>query len=334
MANNRPEAANLGSASQGPLATQLLQRLESRITDTLSQPYFNLDYFQYVVNQEAFILTSASSILNIPAEIVECLLSLQRMIHAALSQESPCVFIREGGRGRPKFCFSEELLSRLIDMPLPVSCIANLLGVSQSTIFRRMHELRLSTRLTYSSLSDSELDDAVISIKTRIPNAGYRMVKGCLQSNGHRVQWNRIKESMHRVDAPGILERMTQLGCIVRRTYFVQRPLSLVHVDTNHKLIRYNIVIFGAIDGYSRKVHHFFFFYCFYYSALFFLYMFVFMYSLLIDCIWVRPYYYYYYYFFFSFLNPKRIMTKPNSNNCLILVFANSFFRFSIELRH
>uniref|UniRef100_A0A9J8DGK1 Integrase core domain-containing protein n=1 Tax=Cyprinus carpio carpio TaxID=630221 RepID=A0A9J8DGK1_CYPCA len=139
-------------------------------------------------------------------------------------------------------------------MRLPVSCIANLLGVSQSTIFRRMHELRLSTRFTYSSLSDSELDDAVIFIKTRIPNAGYRMVKGCLQANGHRVQWNRIKESMHRVDAPGILERMTQLGCIVRRTYFVQQPLSLVHVDTNHKLIRYNIVIFGAIDGYSRKI--------------------------------------------------------------------------------
>uniref|UniRef100_A0A9J7XQG4 Integrase core domain-containing protein n=1 Tax=Cyprinus carpio carpio TaxID=630221 RepID=A0A9J7XQG4_CYPCA len=209
------------------------------------------------------------------------------MIHAALSQESPCVFIREGGRGRPKFCFSEELLSQLIDMPLPVSCIANLLGVSQSTIFRHMHELQLSTRFTYSSLSDSELDDAVISIKTRIPNAGYRMVKGCLQANGHRVQWNRIKESMHRVDAPGILERMTQLGCIVRRTYFVQQPLSLVHVDTNHKLIRkdihlfmyfimgvelmqlfsltahchlillisrYDIVIFGTIDGYSRKI--------------------------------------------------------------------------------
>ncbi|XP_028433439.1 uncharacterized protein LOC114555103 [Perca flavescens] len=217
-----------GRQEKGPLATQLLQRLESRITDTLSQPYFNLDYFQYVVNQEAFILTSASTILNIPAEIVECLLSLQRMIHAALSQESPCVFIREGGRGRPKFCFSEELLSRLIDMPLPVPCIANLLGVSQSTIFRRMHELGLFTRLTYSTLSDSELDDAVLSIKNRIPNAGYRMVKGCLQ-------------------APGILERMTQLGCIVRRTYFVQRPLSLVHI------IRYNIITFGAIDGYSRK---------------------------------------------------------------------------------
>ncbi|CAL8368819.1 unnamed protein product [Boreogadus saida] len=31
-------------------------------------------------------------------------------------------------------------------------------------------------------------------------------------------------------------------------------PLSLWHVDTNHKLIRYSIVLFGAVDGYSRKI--------------------------------------------------------------------------------
>ncbi|KAL3059235.1 hypothetical protein OYC64_011203 [Pagothenia borchgrevinki] len=59
---------------------------------------------------------------------------------------------------------------------------------------------------------------------------------------------------MHRVDAAGILARLTQLGCVVRRTYSVRAPLSLVHVDTNHKLIRYNIVIFGGIDGFSRKI--------------------------------------------------------------------------------
>uniref|UniRef100_A0A1A7XG32 Integrase core domain-containing protein n=1 Tax=Iconisemion striatum TaxID=60296 RepID=A0A1A7XG32_9TELE len=256
-AESRPGgAADSGEASQGPVATQLLERLKSRITDVLGQPHLNLDYFQYVVNQEAFILTAASGTLNIPAEIVECLLSLQNKIQAAVPKQSPCIFVRAGGQGRPKFIISEELLSRLIDFPLPVSCIANLLGVSQSTVFRRMRELGLSTRSTYSNLSDGELDDAVWSIKNRIPNAGYRMVKGCLEADGHRIQWDRIKESMHRVDAPGVLERMTQLGCIVRRTYFVQGPLSLVHVDTNHKLIRYNIVIFGAIDGYSRKIFY------------------------------------------------------------------------------
>ncbi|XP_051794348.1 uncharacterized protein LOC110972132 isoform X1 [Acanthochromis polyacanthus] len=251
-----PGPTGASDASQGPVATRLLERLKSRITDVLDQPHLNLDYFQYIVNQEAFILTAASSTLNIPPEIVSCLLSLQSKIDSAVAHESPCTFIRTGGRGRPKFIFSEELLSQLIDIPLPVTCIANLLGVSQSTIFRRMHELGLSTRSTYSNRTDCELDNAVQSIKSRIPNAGYRMVKGCLQAHGHRVQWDRIKQSMHRVDAPGVLERMTQLGCIVRRKYFVQRPLSLVHVDTNHKLIRYNIVIFGAIDGYSRKIFY------------------------------------------------------------------------------
>lgn len=220
------------------MATLLLERLKSRITEVLNQTHINLDYFQYVVNQEAFIMTAASSTMHIPHEIVSCLLSLQSQIHSAVYEDRPCAFIRIGGRGRPKFIFSEELISRLINIPLPVSCIANMLGVSQSTIFRRMRELGLSTRSTYSSLTDCELDNAIRAIKTRIPKAGYRMVKGCLQANGHRVQWDRIRESMHRVDAPGVLERMTQLGCIVRRKYFVQGPLSLVHVDTNHKLIR------------------------------------------------------------------------------------------------
>lgn len=108
-------------------------------------------------------------------------------------------------------------------MSLPISCIANILGVSQSTIFCRMRELGLSTKSTYSTLTDQELDNVIVAIKRRVPNAGYRMVKGCLQTEGHRVQWTRIKDSMHRVDAPGILERMTQLGCIVRRTYFVKQ---------------------------------------------------------------------------------------------------------------
>lgn len=55
---------------------------------------------------------------------------------------------------------------------------------------------------------------------------------------GIHVQWRRVTASMHRVDSLGILSRLTGLGCIVRRTYSVRGPLSLWHVDTNHKLIR------------------------------------------------------------------------------------------------
>ncbi|XP_048878515.1 uncharacterized protein zgc:174680 [Brienomyrus brachyistius] len=249
---NQPNAPN----SQVSLVTQVLDRLRHNIITILNQPQLDLDYFLYVINQEMFILTSASTVFDIPFEIINTLSDLQIKLQRSLAQEDFVAFVRQGceGRGRPKFVFSGELLRLLTDMPLPVACIANILGVSEATIFRRMRELGLSTRSTYSGVTDEELDNLVMSIKRRLPTAGYRMVKGCLQAEGHRVQWSRVKESLHRVDAPGILERMTQLGCIVRRTYFVQGPLSLVHVDTNHKLIRYNIVIFGGIDGYSRKI--------------------------------------------------------------------------------
>lgn len=88
-------------------------------------------------------------------------------------------------------------------------------------------------------MSDQELDDKVAGLKARAPHAGYRLVKGLLQSEGHCVQWHGIKGSMYRIDSAGVLSRMTHMGRTVRRTYSVRGPLSLVHIDTNHKLIRF-----------------------------------------------------------------------------------------------
>lgn len=96
-------------------------------------------------------------------------------------------------------------------------------------------------------MTDSELDNMVRAIKTQMPNAGYRNVKGQLMAMGSRVQWERTNASMHRVDAAGVLSRLAQLGCIVRRSYSVRGPLALVHVDTNHKLIRYVLGMFLCI---------------------------------------------------------------------------------------
>lgn len=113
------------------------------------------------------------------------------------------------------------------------------MGVSRSTVFRRVEEYELSGRNMYSSISDDELDSLVASIKNPLPNAGYRMVRGGLESIGHRVQWRRTAASMHTVDSVGIISRLSSHGCVVRRVYSVPGPLSLVHVDTSHKLIRF-----------------------------------------------------------------------------------------------
>ncbi|XP_062320570.1 uncharacterized protein LOC134022842 [Osmerus eperlanus] len=117
-----------------------------------------------------------------------------------------------------------------------------------------MAEADMSVRTLYSTLTDEELDRCVRDIKSRQPHSGYRMVKALLQAQGLRVQYDRVRASMHRIDTVGVISRMTNLGCIVRRTYSVPGPQSLMHIDTNHKIIRYNIVIFGGIDGFSRKI--------------------------------------------------------------------------------
>ena len=55
---------------------------------------------------------------------------------------------------------------------------------------------------------------------------------------------------MQRVDPNGVSSRVRQ--CLRRRTYSVPSPNSLWHLDDNHKLIRWRIVIHGCLDGYLR----------------------------------------------------------------------------------
>lgn len=76
------------------------------------------------------------------------------------------------------------------------------------------------------------------------------MFKHILEQKGVRVQRMRLRDSIHRVDDEGVANR--KKGRLHRRVYNVKGPNHLWHVDTNHKLIRWNFVIVGGIDGFSR----------------------------------------------------------------------------------
>ncbi|CAB4007013.1 cytosolic Fe-s cluster assembly factor nubp1-b-like [Paramuricea clavata] len=76
------------------------------------------------------------------------------------------------------------------------------------------------------------------------------MMKGYLQSKGWRVQRDRIRCSLLRTDPIGLMQRWQK--AIKRRSYNVKYPRSLWHIDGNHKLISWRIVVHGGIDGYSR----------------------------------------------------------------------------------
>ncbi|PIK62376.1 hypothetical protein BSL78_00695 [Apostichopus japonicus] len=85
---------------------------------------------------------------------------------------------------------------------------------------------------------------------TRNPNYGEKMVRGLVASKGIKVQRQRLRQSLRRVDPQGIQRR--KATALHRRQYRVEGPNSVWHVDGNHKLIRWRFVIHGGIDGYSR----------------------------------------------------------------------------------
>ena len=89
---------------------------------------------------------------------------------------------------------------------------------------------------TYSTIEDNQLDSLIRQAQEQNPNIGLRLAKGFLRSKGHRVQRERIRASLLRTDPIGLFERWSQ--AVRRRKYNVPGPLSLWHIDGNHKLIR------------------------------------------------------------------------------------------------
>jgi hypothetical protein len=138
--------------------------------------------------------------------------------------------------GRPKFCIGLEQLSMLLEHRFSVPQIADMLGVSVSTIRRRMTEYGLSVAATYSSLSDDDLDTLTKEIQQIFPMCGNRQMMGQLLARGIRVQQYRVRESQRRIDPEGSMLR--RLNSIHRRVYKVYAPRALYHIDGNHKLIR------------------------------------------------------------------------------------------------
>lgn len=144
--------------------------------------------------------------------------------------------VLDGRVGRPYFEISSLQLQYLIDNRFSVPQIAQMMGVSVSTIRRRMTAFNMSIHATYSTLTDDELDELILSVQQRFPNWGNRQMYGHLISMNIRVQFHRVRESQCRIDPYGTM--MRQLQHLKRRSYSVRGPQHLWHIDGNHKLIR------------------------------------------------------------------------------------------------
>ena len=128
-----------------------------------------------------------------------------------------------------------------------------MLLVSRWTLRRRVVEFGLDRTTGFSEISNEQLDSIVTQFLTNHGNlVGYFIVSGHLRSLGLRVQRDRVRESIRRVDSRN--SRIRWAVVVSRRSYCVAGPNSLWHIDSHHSLISWGFVINGGIDGFSRFV--------------------------------------------------------------------------------
>ena len=128
--------------------------------------------------------------------------------------------------------------------------IAKLLDISRLTLYR-LEEEGISRHLTFTSISDIQLDTVVREVKNSHPNDGERLMIGHLARRNIIVPRARLRGSIHRVDPINTALRSITIR---RRVYRCEGPNAVWHVDGNHKLIRWRFVIHGGIDGHSRTI--------------------------------------------------------------------------------
>lgn len=118
-----------------------------------------------------------------------------------------------------------------------------------------------------SSITDGELNELILWLRSHYCQAGITMLDGMLRRLGHHIQREWIRQCLTHIDP---VQWVFKCICIRRHVYSVPGPNSLWHHDGQHGmdtlilysvysdietgLICWGIVIHGFIDGYSRLI--------------------------------------------------------------------------------
>lgn len=152
--------------------------------------------------------------------------------------------------GAPKFLIPKQVLENFLEDGCLIEEIANMLNISVRTIYRRMEDYGLSKH-KFSEINEEDLDILLIRLVEEFPHCGEVMLRELLKERSIKITRQTLRDSLNRIDENGSL-KMRKKKSLHRRVYSVQGPNHLWHLDTNHKLVRWNFIITGIVDGFSR----------------------------------------------------------------------------------
>lgn len=154
--------------------------------------------------------------------------------------------------GRPSIDIDPMVVRELRNSFFSWEDIASALDVSIRTLYNwRMRE---EWNDSWVGIDDASLDALITSFNSTNENIqrGEVMMRAHIRAKGYNPTRKRVRESIHRVDPEGVLERTSKK--IQRRIYTSRGFGDCIHIDTWHKAIEYKLVISGGVDGDSRTI--------------------------------------------------------------------------------
>lgn len=133
------------------------------------------------------------------------------------------------GRGRPRAVVSAEQLLHLRSLNFSWTRIAELLGISRVTLFRRRRELGINDTDILMSMDDNQLRSFVSQVREEFPTIGESLVIARIHSAGYHVSRSRIRSAIRITDPINTALRWRGITT-TRRPYSVAGPNSLWHI--------------------------------------------------------------------------------------------------------
>ena len=162
-----------------------------------------------------------------------------------------------GQVGRPEKLINDDWLWQCVksNRSLGWTELAKVLGINRNTLYKKLKKIGLHKH--FSEITDMDLDQAIRLYKTLRPESGLRYVTGFLGCHGLKIQQDWVRDSIERIDRLGNALRCheTILRCKYMSHYFG----AVVHLDGNHKLIKWGFVIHGMVDGHDHVVSLYYF---------------------------------------------------------------------------
>ena len=209
-------------------------------------------FAEYVVERLRIIIQALSSILT-PLEdqeeddlhssideIITCCRSLGALWQSYIDEMDSDLVAAEGmvrfqvprvidGHGRPRAIVTQEQLEYLRSIHFSWSHIAELLGVSRMTIYRRRRDFGILDENIDRPMNDDELRGFIGQVREEIPSAGESLIIGRIQSMGYRVPRDRVRVAIRATDP--INTALRWRGILTsRQPYSVAGPNSLWHI--------------------------------------------------------------------------------------------------------